>query len=346
MPKTFDVLCFGSVTLDIFLSPNTDDVSIETKEGSDYFCVPVGEKMQASHVFQSCGGSAANTSIGFAKLGLQSAAFGFLGDDEAREFIVSALKKEKVRTDFLQQSSHTFSSFSVIINAPDGRRSVFHYRNCQEDFDPQHLLKAPSAKAVYIGHLYGKSEDLLEALPQWKEKNPKSVVVWNPGKTQLKKGIAAFTSVIPQIDMLILNCQEAEQFSQLKAQKVPIKKASPTITGKEIPLNDPYPAQDIFDVRLIAQKFLDSGIKRIVITDGKQGAQYFTADQHFCVASPNVRTKSTLGAGDAFSVGVLAAFLKKKSVSDQLLWGTRNASSVIQYFGAQKGQLSLQKIEE
>ena len=48
----------------------------------------------------------------------------------------------------------------------------------------------------------------------------------------------------------------------------------------------------------------------------------------------------TLGAGDAFSVGLIAAALKGFSSEKQLYWGNANATSVVQKFGAQGGQLT------
>lgn len=311
MEPKFDVLCFGSVTLDIFISPDEKEVAIR----DNAFVIPLGDKIKAEHVFQSCGGSAANTGIGFAKMGFHTGAVGFVGDDEAAHYITSVLKKNNVDIHYLEKSKHEFSSFSVILNAKNGHRTVIHHRNSQEDFDPRHLLNSNS-KALYIGHLYGKSEDMLDAIPQWKTAHPDGIIGWNPGKTQFKKGIKTFSKILPLIDAIIINKEEAEDFTSQKG------------------------------VTSSAQKLLSLGAKRVFITDGGNGAWGFEGQRKEFQAARNKNIVSTLGAGDAFSVGVVTALLKKKDLSTQLLWGSRNAQSVIQKWGAQEGQLSFSQIQD
>jgi sugar/nucleoside kinase (ribokinase family) len=53
-----------------------------------------------------------------------------------------------------------------------------------------------------------------------------------------------------------------------------------------------------------------------------------------------------LGAGDAFAVGAFGATLLGKNSTTRLSWGTKNAISVIQSFGAQNGQIPLEEIEK
>lgn len=345
MKSFFDILCFGSVTMDMFMTPDPQETPLLEKNGRDGFFIPLDEKIKASNVLQSCGGSAANTSAGFSKLGFHTAPIGFVGDDEARIYIFHELERLGIRTDYLYPSSHSFSSFSIIINAKDGRRTVLHYRNSQEDFNPEHLLGAPQTKAIYIGHLYGKSEDMLEAVPQWK-KQTKGFIAWNPGKTQFQRGITPLKNVFPCVDILFLNVEEAEYFTGLKATKLQYKSASEKIIGETISISNKYVADTVNDIREMAKTFLDLGVRQIVFTDGKRGAQSMTTKEHFFVPSLDVRIQSTLGAGDAFAVGVTAAFIKGHPLPTQLLWGSRNAGSVIQNLGAQTGQLSLKKIQQ
>jgi ribokinase len=177
--------------------------------------IPLGDKIKVTHAFQSCGGSAANTSIGFSKMGFRTGIIGFIGDDEAAQYITTILQKKNVNTNHLEIGQHGFSSFSVILNASNGQRTVFHHRNTQEDFDPRHIFNAKS-NALYIGHLYGKSEDMLQAIPEWKSNNRSRIIAWNPGKTQFQKGIDSFSEIFPFIDVLVLNKEEAMKFSRQK----------------------------------------------------------------------------------------------------------------------------------
>ncbi len=338
---TYDVLTFGSITLDVFVTPQTP---LETNEN---FIIPVGEKILLQKISQSCGGSSANASVGFLKFGMRTATFGFLGDDTVGHTIRHMLGREGVDTSHITISQKSESSLSVILNAQDGHRSVLNYKNPKEDFNPSHLFNAPSTRSLYIGHLTDKSDDFLLALPQWKTNNLKSLIGWNPGKTQFQYGFDHFKKVFPVIDVLILNKEESEYFTQQTAEKVSFKDLDESICGKNISINPPFIPEHVFDMRSIAQKFLDAGVGKVVITDSNRGAQLFDNDgNHFFVCAPDVPIESTLGAGDAFSVGILTSLLLEKPVDEQLLWGAWSSGFVIQKFGAQCGQASIGDIEE
>ncbi len=343
MKTKYDIFTFGSVTLDIFLTPSFADIEIVRKRDRDVFQFPVGEKIKVSEVMKMCGGGAANTATGFAKLGLRAGIVGVIGDDEEGHLICEKLKKTKIDTRFLCMEKGGTSSFSIILMAPDGRRTVFHDRTTKEDFSRKTLRDIPPARAIYIGHLYKKSADMLDEIPAWKKKN-RGFVAWNPGKTQFESGFKAFEKIFPCVDLLIVNREEAEYFTKLKAKKLTIK--SPGLIGRKVIAGSEVLTKEIFDVRALAQKFMRTGVQTVVITDCKNGAQLFTQHQHLWCPSPKVKIASTLGAGDAFSVGIVAALLHEKSAEEQLRWATASAGSVIQKFGAQEGQATMRTLRE
>ena len=352
--KKFDILTFGSITLDTFLTPDFSNIKITKKLHRDWFSFPVGEKIKIQKVHKFCGGGSANTSVGFAKLGLNSAIFGIIGDDEEGHLIKNKLsktrslpngKKNKVDTNFLIEEKGGISASSIILNDPKGRRTVFHNRKNKKNFSRSTLKNAPLSKAIYISHLYDNSQDLLFEIPNWK-KRTKGLVAWNPGKTQFKAGFKKFKDIFPSVDILILNTEEAELFTKIKARKLKLKKATENQIGQKITTGKSYIADSVFDVRKLAHKFLSAGINTVVITDGAQGAQLFTKENHLFCPAPDIPITSTLGAGDAFSVGITTARLLGESLEKQIIWGSLNSGAVIQKFGAQEGQLTLREIKK
>lgn len=344
--KTFDTLTFGSVVLDMIIPiPEDSGVDILETDHTDFFQIPLGEKIKINESLTLCGGGSANASVGFAKLGLKTAAFGVLGDRSNRHFLVSELKAQGVCTDYLTTANHQQSSFSVVLCAHTGKRTVLHRRSTSKNFNETILNQAPKTKSIYISHLYPGGDRILESLPSWQSKN-KAIIGWNPGETQFKKGFSAFEKIFPSIDILILNVEEAERFTGLKAHQILAADSDASIVGKKILGHSECTTTSLSDVRPLAKKFMSAGVKTVVITDGGRGAQIFNKDNHFYSPAQKAKRVDTLGAGDAFSVGVLTAKLKGKSLKEQILWGNFNANSVIQKYGAQAGQLNLETMEK
>lgn len=344
-PK-FDILCFGSLTLDIFIPLSEEGpITLEkTKDSPDSFLkVPLGEKIQARHSLVQAGGGAANTAVGFAKLGLKAAVFGVIGDQSYQGFIYDQLHEHNINTDYLTVAKNQSSSFSIILNSWEGERTVLHRRTVCENFNEKTLLQAPCARALYFGHLCASG--VLESIPSFKGRNPETLVAWNPGSTQFKLGFDYFKPVFPDIDYLFINREEAEAFSGLKAEVYDFEGYDPAIFGKEVTPYTPHKPKLLADVRHLAEVFLKAGVKTVIITDGTRGAQVFTKKEHLLSLPQEVPVVDTLGAGDSFAVGFVAAALHGENLAQQIAWGSFNAASVIQKFGAQPGQLKLPEVE-
>ena len=348
MKNLFDVCTFGSITVDLFIqSPEISDVEISNKSGKHpFFMIPAGEKIQIHDMKQTVGGGAANCSVGLTKLGLKSVIYGTVGNDEHASFIKHRLTQQGVNTDHISPCTKE-SSFSIILTSAKGRRTVFHHRSSCKAFQEQSLLSAPKSKAIYISHLYEKSQHMLFEIPSWKSKNEGCLCIWNPGKTQFKKGFNAFKDVFPSIDYLILNREEAESFTQKKSKEIAIEKVTLKNIGKKIDVSFPEnKIKSIGIVTNIAEKFLKAGVKNVVITDGRNGAQLFNKDTHLFIPTLATPPFCTLGAGDAFAVGIIGARLHGKDFETQLQWGHANAASVVNDLGAQEGQLNLEEIKK
>ncbi len=342
----FDILCFGSLTLDIFI-PLSEEGPIGIEKAlagpESFLKVPLGEKIQVRHSLVQAGGGAANTAVGFAKLGFKPAVFGIIGDQSYQGFIYDELQKHNINTDYLTVAKNQSSSFSIILNSWEGERTVLHRRTVCENFNDQTLLQAPKAKALYFGHLC--AGNILESLPQFKAQHPETVVAWNPGGTQFKLGFDHYNAVFPRIDFLFINCEEAEAFTGMKATVHEFSDYEAALFGREVTPYTAYEPKHLADMRAMADKFLKAGVKNVVITDGRRGAQVFTESDHLLSLPQEVPVVDTLGAGDSFAVGFVAAAMHGENLAQQMAWGSFNAASVIQKFGAQPGQLKLPEVE-
>ncbi len=341
----FDALTIGSITTDLFLQiPEMEEETHVTHQHKErFFLLPAGAKIQVQNIIKSSGGGAANSAVGLSALGLKTSAFGVIGNDENGHFIAQHLQKHNVDTSHLIETKDE-SSFSVILTASSGKRTVLHHRTTTSEFDAQTLSTASGARGLYISHLYEQAQEMFFEIPNWKNKH-KGTFFWNPGATQFKTGLNKFKKLFPHVDYLLLNREEAEKFTDILAPDIPTAQADETIRGQKIEIHQPENTpESMADVREIGKKLLSYGIKNVLITDGRRGAQFFTKDQHLYIPVETTPPVCTLGAGDAFAVGVMGAFLHGKNTIAQMQWGSQNATSVVNEFGAQKGLLSLNNI--
>ncbi len=69
------------------------------------------------------------------------------------------------------------------------------------------------------------------------------------------------------------------------------------------------------DIPALAAKILSQGPKVVFVTEGAKGAHAFTAKDHVFVAARKVEVADTVGAGDTFNAGVLAALHREGSLT-------------------------------
>lgn len=66
--------------------------------------------------------------------------------------------------------------------------------------------------------------------------------------------------------------------------------------------------------RLAAQLRKSFGIQKLIVTCGKDGARYYTDECNGAVQSPVIQAADTVGAGDAFSAGLVTRLQNKDSL--------------------------------
>lgn len=343
----FDILTFGSITLDILLRLQAgQSITLSEFQNEASMTLPLGDKIPVEDALMLCGGCASNSATGFTKLGFSTAAVGVIGDDLNSHFVLDILKQQHINTDYLITESGQSCSLSVILSDWTGGRTVLHKRLKSEHFTAAIIDGLPESQAFYIGHLQHNANEILHALAA-RYTDEERLIGWNPGKTQFQHGFEEYRDVFPLIDMLILNAEEARDFTGLPLTVLSVDEAKPEHYGE--PVVGDYktkPVECIADVRHLAEAFLAAGVEIVCITDGCRGAQIFDGVHHYWAPPADVEVTDSLGAGDAFSVGLIAAKLHGKDLATQIIWGSLSSASVIQQYGAQAGQLLLEQMPE
>lgn len=340
------VFTIGGATVDLFVK--TDQHAIMTFKTKDQFQdwigFDYGAKVPVNELLETFGGGGMNTAVGFSKMGFESYFIGKVGSTHL-DSLFNYLQKQKVGTEFIKTTSKEKTGFSVILNSFEGDRTVLTYAGANRLFSksdlPLESLK--SADWIFLNHLAKSKSKIPSLLESFLVQNSKIKMAWNPGKEQLSLGCNAWKSLLSSTEVLILNKEEASLFSGKKYRLAGMNTRDPKhyvkLPAKFLP---PY-ADDVCEIMM---ELLKTGVKNVVITDGRNGAQATDGQFiYFCPVITADRT-DTLGAGDAFSTGFITALIEGKNLKSALKYGTLNANSAVQKCGAQNGLLDRSEISK
>ena len=127
----------------------------------------------------------------------------------------------------------------------------------------------------------------------------------------MQHGLALTKQILPFVDVLFVNTQEAARLLEKKAS-----------------------------IQRYCAFFHDQGISTVVITDGEKGSYASTTTSLLFLPSFRVPVIAKTGAGDAFASGFFFAYIRGASLEEALRSGTANASGVLQQVGATQGLLT------
>lgn len=315
--QLFDVITVGDVIVDLFVHlPKTGThFTVDEKTIS----LMLGEKIPVQDTDFSLGGNATHVAIGLSRLGHKVALVAEIGDDEFSGKILKDLDTERIAKNLLKQTPNTPSTFTVSISAQGDRTTLVHHVERAHDFSFANV----SAGWVYLTSMGDKWESAYQNTLDFVKENS-IPLAFNPGSTQLKKGIDSFAFVVAACDLLIVNKEEAEEI--LYKEVLPQEK-------KESP-------------EALLFRLQRMGPKMVVLTDGSNGS--YAIDQEGKVYQQEafkIPITENTGAGDGFATGVLGALLEKKNLQEALLWGTANAAGVISKIGGQEGLLTKPELD-
>jgi len=317
-----DIICIGDTTYDMFVKPHEAEILESHKKsrvhvmGEPMLCFGYGAKISIEEINYSLGGSACNVAVGLRKLGKNTGIASFAGIDNTGEKIKGILEKEDIDLSYFKTDRKISSSFSLILRYQT-ERTILIYRDKICDYSTLKLPKTKVSKWIYLSHLgFGYEKIYKHCTYLATEKGVKLAL--NPGKTQLENTRMEFKLILKIADVVIINKDEAQI---LAASRFPLR------------------IEELF------YKLSSFGIKNLVITDGKNGAYARGEDRKIIhQRAMSVDCIESTGAGDAFSAGFLANFIKTNNLNQALVWGVINGAKVTEKIGAQEGLLTEEEI--
>lgn len=300
------ILAIGTATQDVFLSSKSFKPHRE-EDGEYYEQFLLGAKLAVDEVIFATGGNAMNAAVTFARQGLDSEFMGILGTEPAGQVVLNALDNEGIATNHVVQDDRFQTSYSTILRAPNGERTILNYHGSRvgDSGKPLDLDAIADADWLYLSSV--GSMALLEKLVTMAAKKGVQVVL-NPSVAELAEADKLRT-VLEDVSILLVNKEEMKQIVEGETLEELVRHGS-------------------------------NLVKTVVVSDGPRGVMATNGEQIIKAGmyeDPPVIDRT--GAGDAFGSGFVARCALGKSLEDSIVFASANATSVVTQVGATAGIL-------
>lgn len=327
----YDVITIGSATRDVFLrgkafravrARKLEHLGFPTGEAE---CFPLGGKVEIEEPIFTVGGGAANAAVTFARQGLKTASFFKIGaDDESGQSVLVDLKKEKV-SPLPIFDRRAMTSFSVILLAPSGERTILNHRGASEDMKVNEIPERHfQARVGYIVPGNIPLPVVMTIVRILKKQG--AFLAMDPSKYYLEMGPKKLKPLLDLLDVIKMNREEASY-----------------LTG--VHYGDEAGIFRKLDELVHGIAVMTDGAKGVLLSDGKQMYEAGIYKEREVV--------DRTGAGDGFGSGLVSAlfrsrgFSKRQFSEDDLIeaikLGSANGTSVVEYVGAQAGILTARR---
>lgn len=320
--KKLDILAIGDTVIDAFIRLADAEVTCDSDNKNCKLAVRYGDKVPYEEVYIcNAVGNAANAAASGARLGLSSGILTYVGNDQNGQDCIAEFKKNNVETDLVRVAENMKTNYHYVLWYDVDRTILIKHEKYNYTLDgiPE---GTDAPKWLYVSSLGENSFHLYEDIVKYLEKNPEVRLAFQPGVFDMKQGVEKLSHVYSHAYAMCVNVEEAQR-----------------ILG-----------ESSRDLKTLMTGLSKLGPKIILVTDGFDGAYGYDttlgdAGFFFMPIYPHTPIERT-GAGDAFFSTVVSALSIGKTLDEALTWGPINSMSVVQQIGAQKGLLTLEKLEE
>mgnify|MGYP003394000805 CR=1 FL=1 len=313
-----DFLAIGELAIDAFIRLKDATVNCDVDKENCKICLDFGAKIPYESVTEiPAVANAGNAAVSASRLGIKSAIVAHVGQDNNGQKCLDSLKKDGVSTDYVFVDSDKDTNYHYVLWFEQDRTILQKH----SDFD--YILPAiGNPKWIYLTSLGEKSldfhKDFHQTISDYLKNHPDTKLAFQPGIFQIKAGTKHLKNTYQETDIFFCNVEESQTILNEKSHDLPI----------------------------LLKGIANLGPKIVVITDGYDGAYaYDGTEMWFMPIYPHTPIERT-GAGDAFASTIVSSLAMGKTLNEVLTWAPINSMSVTQFVGAQKGLLTLEKIEE
>lgn len=283
--------------------------------------VQPGETILSKDYKKIFGGKGANQAVAARRLGANVNFIGQVGRDENGYEILEALKKDNIDVNYIRHSDNSPTGMAIITVDDEGRNSIVVVPGANMDISKQWIREREdiiSESRMLISQFETPLEATIEAFKVAKEKGVITVLNPAPAK-EIPDGLLKLT------DIIIPNETEAFELTNTKVD-------------------------DEESIKEAASKFMEKGVKFVIITLGERGAALVSKDKLNIIPAYKVKAIDTTAAGDSF-IGALASKLQNEEnidfeqIEKAIKFANKVSSIVVQRQGAQPSLPYLEEVE-
>jgi len=290
----FDVVGFGALNVDMLFKVNSLARAEEESFIEDYT--------------EACGGSAANTVIGLARLGCKVGFIGKVANDREGKLQIDCFSNEDVDTSGIIEAKQGKSGSVLGFVDKKGARALYINSGVNDSIEPRELKwnYVSQTKFLHLSSFVGEKsfrtqKKLLGSLPS------DIKISFDPGSVYARKGFVAIEPIIRSSYVLMPNTVELE-----------------LLTGEA-------------DYCKGADFMIEIGVKIVAVKLGSKGCYVTDGQERLRIEPFKVKVVDTTGAGDAFCAGFLYGLIKNKSLSECGRLANFVASRCVMQMGARAG---------
>lgn len=314
--KQIDILAIGDTVIDAFIKLKDAEITSDADGRNCRLSLRYGDKVpyESVEVYNAVGNSA-NVAVSASRLGLSSALYSYVGSDQNGKDCISSLEKDGVLTKYVHVDPDNKTNYHYVLWYDVDRTILVKHEHFKYNFE-----NVEPPKWVYLSSLGDNTLDFQTQIADFVEKNPETKLAFQPGTFQIKMGKDALAKIYKETDIFFCNVEEAQLILSEPSRNLPT----------------------------LLNGISNLGPKFVVITDGFDGAyacDCTAGESWFMPIYPHKPIERT-GAGDAYASTIVSALAMGKTLAEAMTWAPINSMSVTQFVGAQKGLLTLEKIEE
>ncbi len=308
----YDVITIGDSATDVFLEIDDSSPLVKINRKTGQLNLKYASKIPVKSKHKVVGtGGAANHVIGASRLGLKTAIYTIVGDDDCGHGIKDKLRREKVATNYVVVDKKSKSNYSAVIDYKGDRTIlVFHERR------EYHLPLLTKTRWIYFSSIDGNHKEFNKELCDYVKKN-KIKLGFNPGSRQMALGAGKLKTILLITDVLFVNKQEAQRLSR-KTE----------------------------DIKVLLKALSKKGPKMVVITDGRKGSYCYDGEKMYEIGIIDLPVVERTGSGDAYASAFLAALNYGHDVKEAMRWGSLNGTYAAVQMGPHLGLLSKKEMEK